>query len=233
MQLIYTPFIKSSWKLVLQIDPLICRVWLYQNLARERICLRWITPSRAVDIVRAIDRNCANTRGGRLHVGAGATGEPSAATKSRRISTNSKLKVHAQTRASGARVYIYNSGCIYHDQKTVALGRAWNSINSRPLAKNGGISPIKWWRRWNEGESTRRKSISGKKKSRANCYAIKSRAASRNSRNSRSFAFDLRLNFTDEDVFVMLLPFFPTFWLAKDALTRDWFCSRQRRRWFR
>lgn len=129
--------------------------------------------------------------------------------------------MHRLVRA--ARLYtFYNSGCIYHDEKTAALGRAWNSINSRPLAENdGGISPVKRWRRWNEGESTRRKSISGEKKSRANCYAIKSRAASRNSRNSRSFAFDLRrLNLTDQDVFVMILIFLPAFCLAKKRVNK-------------
>lgn len=45
-----------------------------------------------------------------------------------------------------------------------------------------------------------------RKKSRANCYAIKSRAASRDSRNSGSFTFDLKQpNLVDRDVSVMVL----------------------------
>lgn len=57
-----------------------------------------------------------------------------------------------------------------------------------------------------EEESTRRKSISGERKAQANCYAIKSRAASRDPRNARSFAFDSRRpNLADRDVFVMVL----------------------------
>lgn len=51
--------------------------------------------------------------------------------------------MHRLVRA--AHVYTFhNSGCIYHDQKTAALGRSRNSINSPPLVENGGgESPVK------------------------------------------------------------------------------------------
>lgn len=70
---------------------------------------------------------------------------------------------------------------IYHERKTAALGRARDSINPPPLVENGEeeAPPVRRRRRskrrrkrdgagdgegWHEGESTRRKSISGGRK---------------------------------------------------------------------
>lgn len=136
-------------------------------------------------------------------------------TKSRRIRDNSKLKVQAHVASSARepRVYTFhNSGCIYHEQKTAALGRARNSINSPPLVENvegenihAKVEQDEEWGRIDTSEI-----YFWGKKSRANCYAIKSQAASKDLRNSRSFAFDLkRPNLVDKDISVMVLLLLP------------------------
>lgn len=185
--------------------------------------MNYVQSRVTVDIVRAIDRNC----GSRLQ-GACRDHRETSAAKSRRISANSKLKVQAHRLVRAAGVYTFhNSGCIYHGQKTAALGRARNSINSSPLVENGGASKVVV--EVERGGIDTSEIYFWGKKSRANCYAIKSRTASRDSRNSRSFAFDLRrLNFTDRDVFVMVLLLFPIFcWFAKRRVNEG-LISRQR-----
>ena len=90
-----------------------------------------------------------------------------------------------------------------------ALGRARNSINSPPLVENreGEASKVEKEEEKERGRIDTSEIYFWGKKSRANCYAIKSRAASsRDPRNSRSFAFDLkRPNLVDKDVSVIVL----------------------------
>lgn len=137
-------------------------------------------------------------------------------TKSHRIWTNSKLKVqaHVAVSARGTCIYTFhNSRCIYHEQKTAALGCTRNSINSLPLVENGGgEATLRWMEEEERGRIDTSEIYFWGKKNRANCYAIKSRAAGRDPRNSRSFAFNLkRPNFVDADVsvIVLLLPTSP------------------------
>lgn len=123
------------------------------------------------------------------------------------------MQAHVAVSARGTCIYTFhNSRCIYHEQKTAALGRTRNSINSPPLVENGEgeLSTLRWMEEEKRGRIDMSEIYFWRKKNWANCYAIKSRAAGRNPRNSRSFAFNLKQpNLVDADVSVTVLLLLP------------------------